>query len=134
MKIEPYLFFEGRCDEAIEFYQTAIGAELTSLMRYQDGPDQGPNAHGAGDKIMHASLRVGDVTVMVSDGLCSGEPKFQGFSLCLLPPDGDRAKQMFDALAEGGEVQMPLSRTFYSPHFGMVRDRFGVSWMVMVTP
>jgi PhnB protein len=77
-------------------------------------------------------LLLGEVTVMVSDGLCSGKPNFQGFSLCLLPPDGARARQMFDALAEGGEIQMPLGKTFYSPHFGMVKDRFGLLWMIMV--
>jgi PhnB protein len=132
MKIEPYLFFEGRCDEAIEFYRTAIGAEVTARMRYKDGPGPGPDTQGSGDKVMHANLRIGDVTVMVSDGLCSGQPKFQGFSLCLLPPDETRARQMFDALAAGGEVQMPLGKTFFSPYFGMIKDRFGVSWMILV--
>jgi len=133
MKIEPYLFFEGRCDEAIDFYRKAIGAEVTGLMRYKEGPGEGSYPAGSEEKIMHANLRIGDATVMVSDGLCGGEPDFQGFSLCLLPPDKDKARQMFEALADEGQVQMQLTGTFYSPLFGMVRDRFGVSWMIMVS-
>jgi len=134
MKLEPYLFFEGRCDEAISFYQKAIGAEVTALMRYREGPGQGSYPPGSEEKVMHANLRIGEVTVMLSDGFCAGQPEFQGFSLCLLPADQAKARQMFESLADGGEVQMQLTETFYSPLFGMVRDRFGLSWMIMVAP
>lgn len=134
MKIEPYLFFEGRCEEAIHFYQGAIGAELTALMRYKEGPEGGSYPPGAEEKVMHSNLRIGEVTVMMSDGLCSGKPDFKGFSLCLLPEDQEKARRMFAALADQGEVLMPLGATFYSPLFGMVKDRFGLSWMIIVMP
>jgi PhnB protein len=133
MKIEPYLFFEGRCDEAIAFYGKALGATVSALMRYKEGPTPESYPPRSGDKVMHASLRIGEVRIMVSDGLCSGHPSFQGFYLCLLPAAEQEARQMFDALAEDGKIQMPLTKTFYSPLFGMVADRFGVSWMIMVT-
>jgi PhnB protein len=137
MNIEPYLFFEGRCDEAIEFYGRALGAEVTALMRYKDSPEPPPPGMippGSESKVMHANLRIGDTTAMVSDGNCSGRPDFRGFSLSITAPDVARANQLFAALAEGGRVQMPLAKTFFSPRFGMVADRFGVSWMVIVMP
>ncbi len=133
MKIEPYLFFEGRCDEAIEFYRDALGAEVTALLRYKDNPDRDSSRPGTEDKIMHANLRIGETTVMVSDGLCSGLPNFQGFSLTLALASEAQASRMFQALAEGGKIRMPLAQTFYSPLFGMVVDRFGVQWMILVT-
>jgi PhnB protein len=133
MKIEPYLFFEGRCDEAIEFYRDALAAEVTALMRYKDNPDRDSSRPGTEDKIMHANLRIGETTVMVSDGLCSGHPNFQGFSLTLSLASEAQASRMFQALAEGGKIRMPLAQTFYSPLFGMVVDRFGVQWMILVT-
>lgn len=135
MQVQPYLFFEGRCEEAIEFYRGALGAEVTALMRFQDNPDP-QNACGPvpGDKVMHASFRIGETTVMASDGMAEGDPKFQGFSLSLSAPDEAAAERMFDVLADGGQVQMPLSQTFFSPRFGMVADRFGVSWMIIVAP
>jgi PhnB protein len=132
VKIEPYLFFEGRCEEAIEFYRKAIGAELTALMRYKENPRKGASPPESEEKVMHANLRIGETTVMLSDGLCGGQPEFEGFSLCLLPAEEADAARMFEALAEGGQVQMQLTKTFYSPMFGMVKDRFGVSWMIMV--
>jgi PhnB protein len=132
MRIEPYLFFEGRCEEAIEFYCKALGAEATMLMRYKENPQKGPIPPGAEEKVMHANLRIGDGTIMVSDGLNGGKPNFEGFSLLLSPAGEAEARKMFGALAEGGEVQMPLSKTFYSPLFGMVTDRFGMHWMIMV--
>jgi PhnB protein len=135
MPVEPYLFFEGRCEEAIEFYRKALGAEVEMLMRYKDSPDPPPPGcipPGSENKVMHASLRIGDATVMASDGMCKGQPSFQGFSLSLLVPDEATAKQRFDALADGGQVQMPLGKTFWSPCFGMVADRFGVGWMIGV--
>lgn len=135
MQIQPYLFFDGRCEEALEFYRRALGAEVTMLLRFRDHP--GPEEHAtvppdAGDKVMHASLRIGEATVLASDGRCRGQPSFQGFALSLTAPDEATAERLFAALAEGGEVEMPLARTFFSPLFGMVADRFGVSWMVYV--
>lgn len=137
MRVEPYLFFEGRCDEAIEFYRKALGAEVTMLMRFKDSPEPpapGMCAPGSENKVMHAYLRVGDTMVMASDGRCQGQPGFQGFSLSLAVPDDAAAERAFTALAEGGQVQMPLAKTFFSSRFGMVADRFGVSWMIIVTP
>lgn len=132
MQVESYLFFEGRCDEAIEFYRQALGAEVTMLMRYQESPEPEQCASVPGDKVMHASLRIGNSTVMASDGRCTGQPVFQGFSLSLAYPDVAAAARVFAALSDGGQVQMPLEKTFWSPCFGMVADRFGVSWMVTV--
>lgn len=132
MQLEPYLFFEGRCDEALAFYCGTLGAEVTLLMRYRDSPDPDMITPGAEDKVMHANLRIGDTTVMVSDGLCSGQPAFQGFALSLAPADQAEAERLFAALAAGGEVRMPLAKTFWSPCFGMVTDRFGVMWMLNV--
>ena len=135
MHIEPYLFFEGRCEEAVEFYRTALGAEVTMLMRYKDSPEPPPPGKlppGSENKVMHASLRIGDATVMASDGFSSGQPSFRGFSLSLSVSDEARAEALFAALAKGGQVQMPLGKTFWSPRFGMVTDRFGVGWMINV--
>lgn len=137
MRIEPYLFFNGRCDEAIEFYRRALNAERTVLMRFKDSPEPhepGAIPPGAEDKVMHANLRIGDTMVMVSDGQCQGQPGFQGFSLSLAASDESEAERLFAALAEGGQVQTPLGKTFFSPCFGMLADRFGVSWMVIVIP
>jgi PhnB protein len=131
MPIEPYLFFEGRCDEALAFYQRALGAKVEMLMRYRDNPQPDANPHGAADKVMHASFRVGDAVVMASDGRCSGKPSFQGFGLSLPARDEAEARRLFAALAEGGQVQMPVAKTFFSPAFGMVNDRFGILWMVI---
>ena len=130
MSITPYLFFEGRCAEALEFYQRALGAEVTRLMRYTDSPDPAM-VHGTPDKVMHASFRIGDTTVLASDGRCQGQPSFHGFSLSLTVADDAEAERRFAALAEGGQVQMPLAKTFFASRFGMVADRFGVSWMVV---
>jgi PhnB protein len=136
MQVQPYLFFDGRCEEAAEFYRRTLGAEVTMLMRFKDGPPQPEGqctpAPGTGDKIMHMSLRIGETTVLASDGRCQGKPSFQGISLSLTVPDEDKAERVFAALGDGGQVQMPLAKTFFSPRFGMVADRFGVSWMVYV--
>jgi PhnB protein len=130
--VQPYLFFDGRCEEALEFYKRALGAEVAMLMRFKESPEPAMNPPDAGDKVMHASFRIGDTTVMASDGRCQGQPSFQGFSLSLTVADEAEAERRFAALADGGQVQMPLSRTFFSPKFGMVADRFGVSWMIIV--
>ena len=135
--VQPYLSFDGRCEEAVEFYRRALGAEVTMLMRFKDSPEPpqpGMCPPGSGDKVMHASFRIGDTTVMASDGRCEGRPSFQGFSLSLTVPDEAEADRLFAALADGGQVQMPLARAFFSPRFGMVADRFGVSWMIIVAP
>jgi PhnB protein len=135
MQVQPYLFFDGRCEEAIEFYKTALGAKVKAMMRFKDMPD--PDEHGtippnSGDKIMHASLRIGETEVMASDGNCQGRPAFQGFSLSLNLDSEGEAERVFDTLAKGGQVQMQLARTFFALRFGMVTDRFGVPWMVHV--
>lgn len=132
MMIQPYLFFEGRCEEAIELYKTVLGAEVTALLRFNEHPES--CAPGNEDKIMHSSFRIGETEVMASDGMSSGNPNFQGVSLALSVSDEAKASQYFNALADGGQVQMPLTKTFFSPSFGMVADRFGVSWMIMAEP
>jgi PhnB protein len=135
MIVQPYLFFDGRCEEAVEFYRSALGAEVTMLMRYKDSPDPAPPgmvAPGSENKVMHTSFRIGEATVMASDGQCQGRPNFQGFSLSLTVPNEAEAERLFAALADGGQVQMPLTKTFFSSRFGMVADRFGVPWMIVV--
>ena len=134
MRTEPYLFFEGRCEEAIEFYRGAIGAEVTMMMRFGESPD--PESCGTGDKnkILHAAFKIGDSTVMASDGHCSNKPVFNGFALSIIVEDLGKCDQMFNALADGGNPFMPLAKTFYAEKFGMVTDRFGVMWMLMVYP
>jgi PhnB protein len=137
MQVQPYLFFDGRCEEAIEFYRSALGAEVTMLMRFKDSPEPpqpGMVPPGSEDKVMHSSFRIGDTTVMASDGRAQGRPSFQGFSLSLTVLDDGEAERLFAALADGGQVQMPLTKTFFSSRFGMVADRFGVSWMIVVAP
>lgn len=133
MQVEPYLFFDGCCQEALEFYHQALGAEITVLMRFKESPDPGMYVVGNEDKVMHALFRIGNSSVMASDGRCDGQASFQGFSLSLALSDEAEAQRLFAALSEGGQVQMPLAKTFWSPLFGMVADRFGVSWMINVT-
>jgi PhnB protein len=134
MVVQPYLFFEGRCEEAIEFYKKALGAEVTMLMRYKESPEPAQAPPGSDNKVMHAAFRIGETTVMASDGYCKGKPNFQGVSLSITAPDIARADKMFSALADGGHVQQPLTKTFFSPRFGMVADRFGLGWMIIVMP
>ena len=135
MQVQPYLFFDGRCEEAIEFYRSVLGAEVQMLMRYREAPDPPPPgmvAPGSENKIMHAALRIGDSTVMASDGSARGHPEFKGFSLSITAANEAEADRLFARLAEGGQIQMPIGKTFFSPRFGMVADRFGVGWMVVV--
>ena len=134
MQIQPYVFFEGRCQEALEFYRRALGAEVTALMRFKESPDPRMIQPGSEDKVMHASFRVGETTVLASDGRCGGHPSFQGFALSLTVANEAEADRLFGALVDGGQVIMPLTTTFFSPRFGMTTDRFGVSWMVYVAP
>jgi len=135
MLIQPYLFFDGRCEEAIEFYRGKLGAEVTMLMRFNEAPEPHPPGMippGSERKVMHSSFRIGDTTVMASDGNCKGKPSFEGFSLSLMAASVAEADRLFAVLGDGGQVQMPINKTFFSPRFGMVADRFGVSWMVIV--
>jgi PhnB protein len=135
MTIQPYLFFDGRCEEAIEFYRRTLGAEVEMLMRYKDCPEPMPNATPeTADKVMHASLQIAGSTVLASDGHCKGQPSFQGFALSLTAKNEAEAERLFGALGDGGQVQLPLTKTFFSPRFGMLADRFGVNWMVYVAP
>jgi PhnB protein len=135
MKVEPYLSFEGRCDEAIEFYKTAVGAKVNMLMRFKECPEP----HPAGkcppeleNKVMHASLRIGDSIVMATDGHASGKASFSGISLTISVSNDAEADRVFSALGQGGKVGMPLTKTFFSSRFGMLTDRFGVPWMIIV--
>ncbi len=135
MLVQPYLFFDGRCEEALDFYRRTLGAEVTMLMRYKESPEPpqpGRLPPGAEDKVMHANVRIGQTTLLASDGHCQGRPSFQGFALSLTVPDDAEAGRVFAALSDGGKVQMPLSKTFFSSSFGMLTDRFGVMWMVLV--
>ncbi|HEY1789671.1 MAG TPA: VOC family protein [Verrucomicrobiae bacterium] len=135
--IEPYLFFEGRCEEAIEFYKRTLGAEVNMLMRFKDSPEPPPPGcvpAGSENKVMHASLRIGSKSVMMADGRCSGKLNFDGFALSLSLATEAEADQKFAALADGGQVMMPLGKTFFARRFGMLNDRFGVHWMVIVHP
>ena len=137
MQVQPYLFFDGRCEEALEFYRTTLGAEVTMLMRVKENPDPIPPdmyPPGSDDKVMHASFTIGETTLMASDGRAQGKPVFQGFSLSLSVPNDAEAQRLYSALGEGGQVQMPLAKTFFASSFGMVADRFGVGWMIIVAP
>jgi PhnB protein len=132
MQIQPYLSFEGRADEAIEFYKKAIGAKVDMLMRFKEAPDQSMVTPESKDKVMHAALRAGDTQLLMSDGRCTGNANFNGIALALSAATDADAERIFNALAEGGKVNMPLTKTFFSSKFGMVADKFGVGWMVLV--
>jgi PhnB protein len=134
--IQPYLFFEGRCEEAIEFYKKALGAEQQFLMRYKESPEPLPPSvpPGSENKILHAQICISQTTVLLSDGHCAGKPAFEGFFLSISVSTEAEVEWIFNALADGGQVRMPLTRTFFSARFGMVADRFGVGWMVLVQP
>jgi PhnB protein len=134
MQVTPYLFLDGRCEEAIEFYKRALGAQVGMMMRFKESPEAHGHPGNNAEKIMHAAFRVGDTTVMASDGRNEGKPKFEGFALSLNAKDAADAERMFAALSDGGQVTMPLGKTFFSPRFGMVADRFGVHWMIIVEP
>ena len=134
MNVEPYLFFEGRTEEALQFYEQKLGAKIEALMRYKENPEPKYNPPNSANKVMHALFSIGDTKVMASDGNCTGKPSFQGFALTINAKDAAEAKQRFDALAEGGQVQMPLAETFFAKSFGMVADRFGMGWMVIAEP
>lgn len=130
--VQPYLFFGGRCEEALEFYRSALGAEILMLSRFKEAPEPQGLPDCFDDKIMHATVRVGETILMASDGRCEGEQNFDGFSLSVTVPDEAEADRVFAALGDGGLVTMPLEKTFWAPKFGMLQDRFGVGWMVSV--
>lgn len=128
--VQPYLFFGGRCEEALEFYRNAVGAQVDMLVHFKDSPEPPP---GFEDKVMHASFRIGQTTLLGSDG-CSETTGYEGFSLSLHVATIEEAERAFAALADGGKVEMPLTETFWSPGYGMLTDRFGIGWMVNVLP
>ena len=133
MKVQGYLFLEGRCAEALEFYKKALGAEVGMVMKYKDAPVPAPDGKlpaGSENKVMHAEFKVGETTILASDGMCSGTSKFDGFALTVIVKDPAEAEKTFAGLGEGGMVVQGLMKTFFSPAFGMVKDKFGVMWMV----
>ena len=138
MQVQPYLSFEGRCEEAIDFYKKSLGAKVEMLMRFKENPDKdkmGVNCMppGGDEKVMHSSFKIGDTVVIASDGMSYDQkPEFKGFSLTVTAKDAAEADKLFNALSDGGKVNMPLGKTFFSPRFGMVADKFGVGWMVIV--
>jgi PhnB protein len=136
MQVQPYLSFDGRCEEALEFYRGAIGAEVTGIMRFKEMPDAPPGmvTPANENKVMHSAFRVGKTIVMASDGNCLGRPAFQGITLALQVADLAEAERLFESLARGGKVEMPITKTFFSEGFGTLTDRFGVGWMVNVSP
>ena len=132
MQVQPYLFFDGRCEEALEFYKRVLGAKVQMQMRFKEAPDQSMVKPGSENKIMHSEVRIGDTAIMASDGHCNGKPSFEGFSLSVDAASDAEAKRIFTALAEGGQVRMPMDKTFFASSFGMCADKFGVGWMVIV--
>ena len=134
MPIQPYLAFNGRCEEAIDFYRKALDAEVNMMLRFKESPDQSMISPENAEKIMHADVKIGDGVLLMSDGMCTGSTKFEGIALSFTVPDETVAEKRFNALAEGGEVRMPLTKTFFSPRFGMLQDKFGVGWMIYVAP
>ena len=134
--VQAYLNFDGKCEDALTFYRHALGAEVIMLMRFKDSPEPPPPGCAPTDpnKVMHSEFRIGESVIMASDGRCTGKPSFQGISLSVMVPTVADAERAFNGLADGGQVQMPLDQTFFSARFGMVADKFGVSWMVLVTP
>jgi PhnB protein len=132
MQVQSYLFFNGRCEEAIEFYKNTLGAKVEMLMRFKEAPGDHKCSPGTEEKVMHSCLRIGETAVMASDGMAQGKPEFKGFSLTINAKDKAEADRLFGALSDGGQVHQPLVETFFSPRFGMLADKFGVGWMVMV--
>ncbi len=132
--IQPYLFFSGRCEEALDFYRIALGAQVDMVMHFKDSPEPLPPGalqSGFENKVMHSAFRIGTTTILASDG-CDDKSSFSGFSLALTVPTEAEADRIFAALSDGGQVKMLLSKTFWSPRYGIVTDRFGIAWMVMV--
>ena len=135
MNVQPYVFFDGKCEEALEFYKGAIGAKVDMVMHFKEAPAemQAQMSPGSKDKVMHAAFRVGDTQILASDGECNGKPAFQGFSLTINAANDAEAEKLFGALGKGGKVTQPMTETFFASRFGMLADKFGVNWMV-ITP
>ena len=134
MAVTPYLFLDGRCEEAIEFYKKDLGAEVGMMMRFKEGPQEHKPSPGSENKIMHACITINGAPLFLSDGECSGKASFQGFSLSLDAKDPAEGKRRFDALAQGGQVRLPLTETFFAKSFGMLADKFGIGWMIIAGP
>ena len=131
MPVTPYLFFDGRCEEAIDFYKKALGAEVEAIMQFKDAPPDMQGNMPNKDKVMHSAFKVGDTTIMATDGQCSGKAEFSGITLTITANSDAEAEKLFNALAQGGKINMPMSETFFATRFGMVADKFGVGWMVL---
>lgn len=131
MRVQAYMDFNGRCDEAIEFYKKAVGAQVGFLMRFKDSPDPNACAPGTADKVMHSSIRIGETELFASDGRCAGTGAFTGIMLSLGVTSDAEAEKYFAALSDGGTVRMPMGPTFFASRFGLLQDRFGVNWMVI---
>ena len=132
MEVQSYLFFDGRCEEALEFYKKAVGAKVGMMMRFKDAPDKSMCTPGTENAVMHTQFEIGNTKILASDGRVQGKPKFDGFALSIWASNEAEADKIFKALGEGGTVTMPLTKTFFSPRFGMLSDKFGVNWMVLV--
>ena len=133
MQVQPYLFFDGKCDEALEFYKKAVGANPTMLMRFKDAPDKSMITPGTENKIMHAAVDIGATKVLMSDGRCQGNTNFQGFGLAISAKNEAEADKMFDALGVGGQVTMPMAKQAWGDEFGMCVDQFGIDWLVNIS-
>jgi PhnB protein len=131
MHVQPYLFFDGRCEEALDFYKQTLGATVEMLMHFKDAPEQSMVTAESREKVMHCAFHVGETQVLASDGHCAGKPSFQGFGLALTAKDDAEAERLFGALGDGGQVQMPMGETFFASRFGTVADKFGVGWMIL---
>ena len=133
MNVQPYVFFDGKCEEALEFYKSAVGAKVDMIMRFKEAPAemQSQMSPGSKDKVMHAAFKIGDTQILASDGHCNGKPSFQGFSLTINAANDAEADKLFGALSKGGQVTQPMSETFFASRFGMLADKFGVNWMVL---
>jgi PhnB protein len=131
MHVQTYVYGDGRSEEMLNFYKKAVGARVTALMKFKEAPDQSQMSPGSAEKIMHAAFKVGDTDIMISDGMNKGNPKFDGFALTIQAKDPAEAEKYFKSLTEGGEVTMPMTETFFAKSFGMLRDKFGLNWMVI---
>jgi len=131
MNVQPYLYFDGVCEDALNFYAKAVGAKTQMMMRFKDSPDKSMSAPGSENKVMHACFKVGDTEIFGSDGMNKGKPNFDGFALSINAKDAAEAEKLFNALLPGGEATMPLTETFFANKFGMLKDKFGVHWMVI---
>ena len=130
MQLNPYLFFNGQCEEAFKFYADCLGGQIEAMMSHAGTPAEEHVPAEWRDKIMHARLSVGDQVLMASDAPPEHYQKPQGFSVSIGIKDPAEAERIFNALAENGTVQMPLQQTFWARSFGMCVDRFGIPWMI----